>query len=404
MTSLLNNSFDKPHEEAEMDYDLTEEQKMIKDLARQIAKERIEPVALQYDEEEKFPHDIVKVMADSDLFGVFIPEEYGGFGGGVFEMALVVEELSKACGGIALAYAGSALGTIPILLFGTEEQKQKYLTKLAAGETVAAFALTEAEAGSDAAGIRTKAVKDGDHYILNGTKQWITNGGEAGVYTVIALTDPSRGARGASAFIVEDGTPGFSYGKKENKMGIRASATRELVFEDAKIPAENLLGKEGLGFLVAMKTLDQSRPGVAAQALGIAAGALDKATAYSRERKQFGKTISSFQGLQFLLADMATQVEAARALTYQAAKYVDSGAKNVSKVSAMAKVFASDTAMKVTTDAVQVFGGYGYMKEYPVEKMMRDAKITQIYEGTNQIQREVIALQLIKESNRAAGK
>ncbi|MFP4384813.1 MAG: acyl-CoA dehydrogenase family protein [Spirochaetia bacterium] len=387
-----------------MDYVLTDEQKMIKDLARQIAKERIEPVALQYDEEEKFPHDIVKVMADSDLFGVFIPEEYGGFGGGVFEMALVVEELSKACGGIALAYAGSALGTIPILLFGTEEQKQKYLTKLAAGETIAAFALTEAEAGSDAAGIRTKAVKDGDHYILNGTKQWITNGGEAGVYTVIALTDPSRGARGASAFIVEDGTPGFSYGKKENKMGIRASATRELVFEDAKIPAENLLGKEGLGFLVAMKTLDQSRPGVAAQALGIAAGALDKATAYSRERKQFGKTISSFQGLQFLLADMATQVEAARALTYQAAKYVDSGAKNVSKVSAMAKVFASDTAMKVTTDAVQVFGGYGYMKEYPVEKMMRDAKITQIYEGTNQIQREVIALQLIKESNRAAGK
>jgi alkylation response protein AidB-like acyl-CoA dehydrogenase len=383
-----------------MNYFLTEEQTMIKDLAAQIAREKIAPKAQEYDENGTFPHDIVKELGASDLFGVFIPEEYGGFGGGVFEMSLVVEELSKADGGISLAYAASALGTIPIILFGTEEQKQKYLPRLATGEILAAFALTEAEAGSDAAGMKTKALKDGDDFIMNGTKQWITNGGEAEIYTVVCLTDPTRGPRGASAVLVEKGTDGFSFGKKEDKMGIRASVTRELVFEDARVPQSNLLGKEGMGFLVAMKTLDQSRPGVAAQALGIAAGALDKAVEYSRQRKQFGKTISSFQGLQFMMADMATQVEAARALTYQVARSIDAGLKNSSKISAMAKVFASDVAMKVTTDAVQVFGGYGYMKEYPVEKMMRDAKITQIYEGTNQIQREVIALQLIKESNR----
>ncbi len=240
--------------------------------------------------------------------------------------------------------------------------------------------------------------------MINGTKQWITNGGEASIYTVIALTDPTRGVRGSSAILVEKGTPGFEFGKKENKMGIRASATRELVFQDCRVPKSNLLGKEGMGFLVAMRTLDQSRPGVAAQAVGIAQGALDKAIEYSRERQQFGKPISSFQGMQFLLADMATQVEAARALTYAAARSIDAGDKDVSRMSAMAKVFASDTAMKVTTDAVQVFGGYGYMKEYPVEKMMRDAKITQIYEGTNQIQREVIALNLIKESVRGAAR
>ena len=236
--------------------------------------------------------------------------------------------------------------------------------------------------------------------MLNGTKQWITNGGEATIYTVITITDPTRGARGSSAILVEKGTPGFDFGKKENKMGIRASATRELIFQDAKVPKENLLGRDGQGFLVAMKTFDQSRPGVAAQAVGIAAGALDKAVAYSRERRQKGQPISAFQGIQFMLADMATQVEAARCLTFQAARSIDSGMKNTSKISSMAKLFASDTAMRVTTDAVQVFGGYGYMKEYPVEKMMRDAKITQIYEGTNQIQREVIALQLIKESVR----
>ena len=380
-----------------MNYFLTEEQQMIKDLAAQIAKEKIAPIALEYDEAGKFPWDIVEVLAKSDLFGVYIPKEYGGMGGGIMEMALVVEELSKACGGIALAYAASGLGAIPIILFGSEEQKKKYLPRLAAGEILGAFALTEPDAGSDASAVKTKATPQGDSYILNGTKQWITNGGEATIYTVIALTDPNRGARGASAILVEKGTPGFEFGKKENKMGIRASATRELVFQDCKVPKSSLLGREGAGFLVAMKTFDQSRPGVAAQAVGIAAGALEKAVAYSQERKQFGKPISSFQGLQFMLADMATQVEAARALAYAAARHVDSGARNVAKVSSMAKVFASDTAMRVTTDAVQVFGGYGYMKEYPVEKMMRDAKITQIYEGTNQIQREIIALQLIKE-------
>ena len=381
-----------------MNYFLTEDQQMIKDLAAKIAREKIEPVAAHFDETGEFPWEIVKLLAQADLFRVFIPEEYDGLGGGIVEMCLVVEELSKACGGIALAYAASGLGTIPIILFGSEEQKKQYLPRLAAGEILGAFALTEPEAGSDAAAVKTRAVPDGDSFVINGTKQWITNGGEAFIYTVIALTDPSRGPRGASAVLVEKGTPGFEFGKKEDKMGIRGSATRELIFTDCRVPKTNLLGREGAGFLVAMKTFDQSRPGVASQAVGIAQGALDKAVAYSQERKQFGKPISSFQGLQFMLADMATQVEAARALTYQAARTIDAGAKNVAKISAMAKVFASDTAMRVTTDAVQVFGGYGYMKEYPVEKMMRDAKITQIYEGTNQIQREVIALQLIKES------
>lgn len=380
-----------------MEYFLTEEQQMIKEIAERIAREKIKPVALKYDEEGIFPHDIVKILADSDLCGVYIDEEYGGFGGGIFEMAIVVEELSKACGGISLTYAATGLGTYPIMLFGTDEQKQKYLPDIAAGKKLAAFGLTEASAGSDAAGIQTTAVPDGDEYVLNGTKQWITNGGEADVYTVIACTNRAKGARGFSAFIVEKGTPGFSFGKKENKMGIRSSVTSELVFEDCRIPKENLIYREGMGFIVAMKTLDRTRPGVAAQALGIAQGALDEALKYSQEREQFGKTISSFQAVQHMLADMAIQVEAARCLVYQTCRYIDNGAKRFSKESAMSKVFASDTAMKVTTDAVQVMGGYGYMKEYPVEKMMRDAKITQIYEGTNQIQRNVIALEMIKE-------
>ena len=379
-----------------MDYFLTEEQQMIKELAARIADEKIAPVAIQYDEEGKFPHDIVKVLADSDLCGVYIPEEYGGLGGGVFEMSLVVEELSRACGGIALAFAGTGLGTYPIMLFGNEVQKRTYLPDIAAGRKLAAFGLTEADAGSDAAGIRTTAVLDGDEYVLNGTKQWITNGEEADVFTIIACTDRNRGARGFSAFIVEKGTPGFSFGKKENKMGIRASCTSELIFENCRIPKENLLAREGMGFIVAMKTLDRTRPGVAAQALGIAQGAFDEALKYSRQRVQFGQPISSFQAIQHMLADMAIQLEAARALVYQTCRYIDSGAKDFSKESAICKVFASDTAMKVTTDAVQILGGYGYMKEYPVEKRMRDAKITQIYEGTNQIQRNVIALELIK--------
>jgi len=381
-----------------MDYGLTEMQVMIRDLCRQVAQDKIKPIREHYDEINEFPHEIVKVFADADLCGVYIGEEYGGMGGGCMELAVTVEELSKVCSGIALALAATALGTFPIILFGNDEQKKKYLPRIASGKSLAAFGLTEANAGSDASGITTTAILDGDHYVLNGTKQWITNGGEAEIYTVVAMTNKAKGARGASAFIVEKGTPGFTFGKKENKMGIRASATRELVFQDCRIPKANLLSKEGMGFIVAMKTLDSSRPGVAAQALGIAAGALDEAVAYSRQRRQFGKPIGSFQGVQFMLADMATQVEASRALIYAAARYIDTGAKDISKVSAMCKLFASDTAMRVTTDAVQILGGYGYMKEYPVEKMMRDAKITQIYEGTNQIQREVIALNLIKES------
>ena len=287
-----------------MEYFLTEEQQMIIDLSRKIAEEKIRPVVEQHDEAQTFPWEIVKILAESDLCGLYIDEQYGGFGGGVFELCLAVEELSKVCGGISLAVAATALGTFPILLHGSEEQKQKYLPKIASGEHLAAFAITEANAGSDSGSVATTAMLDGDAYILNGTKQWITNGGEAEVYTVIAKTNPAKGIRGASAFIIEKGTPGFSFGKKENKLGIRASATRELVFEDCRVPKENLLGREGSGFLVAMKTFDQSRPGVAAQALGIAQGALDQAVTYSRERRQFGKPISSFQGLQFKLADM----------------------------------------------------------------------------------------------------
>ncbi|MCD6169438.1 MAG: acyl-CoA dehydrogenase [Candidatus Latescibacteria bacterium] len=386
-----------------MDYLLSEDQIMIRDTCRQIAQEKIKPVRAHYDETGEFPWEIVKVLAQAGVFGLHIPEKYGGFGGGLLEMAIATEELSRACGGIALCFAASSLGSFPILLFGTEEQKQRYIPPLAAGEKLAAFALTEAGAGSDAAAIQTTARKDGDFYVLNGTKQWITNGGEAEIYTVIAMTDKSKGSRGATAFVVEKGTEGFSFGKKENKMGIRASATRELVFTDCRIPKENVLGKEGQGFLITMRTFDYTRPGVAAQAVGIAQGALDEAVAYAHQRVQFGKPISSFQGIQFMLADMATQLEAARALVYSVARMIDSGAKSFSRESAMAKVFASDVAVRVTTDAVQVFGGYGYMKEYPVEKMMRDAKITQIYEGTNQIQRQIIALNLIKELARKRG-
>ncbi len=385
-----------------MNYYLSEELNDLKDLCAKIAEKYILPVRAELDEENRFPREIIKVMADSDLCGIYIPEEYGGFaemfGGGSMALTIATEELSKACGGVAVSFAANALGAMPILISGSEEQKKKYLPDLASGKNLAAFALTESEAGSDAGGVKTKAVKDGDSYVLNGTKQWITNGGEAQIYTVIAQTDPSRGTRGLSAFIVEEGTPGFSYGKKEDKMGIRASSTMELIFEDCRIPASNLIAREGHGFLVAMKTLNKSRPGVAAQALGIAQGALDEATKYASERVQFGQRINSFQGIQFMLADMATQVEAARALVYGTSRMIDAGERKYEKESAMAKVFASDVAMKVTTDAVQILGGYGYMKEYPVEKMMRDAKITQIYEGTNQIQRSVIASALIKET------
>jgi len=380
-----------------MDYLLTDEQMMVRDLARKIAQEKIKPVAAKYDQSEEFPWEIMKLLADAGLFGIFVPEEYGGMGTNILNLCLATEELSKACGGIAVCYAASALGTFPIVLFGNEGQKKKYLPDLASGKKLAAFGLTEPEAGSDASAIMTTAKKEGEHYILNGIKHFITNGGDAQTYTVIAMTDKNKGARGASAFIVEKDTPGFTFGKKEEKLGIRASSTRELVFSDCKIPKENLLSKEGMGFIVTMKTFDKSRPGVAAQAVGIAQGALDVAVKYSRERVQFGKSISSFQGIQWMLADMATEVEASRALVYACAREIDAGAKNIAKDSAMAKMYASDVAMKVANDAVQILGGYGYMRDYPAEKYMRDAKITQIYEGTNQIQRNIIALQLIKE-------
>ncbi len=381
-----------------MNYFLTEEQLMIKELAKKIADEKVKPVAAQYDESEEFAWPIMKILEESDLFGVYIPQEYEGLGGGTMEMCLVIEELSRACGAIALGYAGTGLGAVPDLLYGSPEQKKKYLPDLGKGKKLASFCITEAEAGSDAGSMKTTARKEGDKYILNGTKQWITNAGEAEIYTVIAMTDKSRGSRGASAFIVEKGTKGMDFGKKEKKMGIRASATREVIFTDCEIPAENLISREGMGFIVALKTLDIARAGVGAQAVGIAQGALDLAVEYSKTRKQFGQTISSFQAIQHMLADMAIQVEAARALVYAAARTSDSGAKSVSKDAAMAKVFASDAAMKVTTDAVQIFGGYGYMRDYPIEKYMRDAKITQIYEGANQIQKNIIASHLIKES------
>ena len=383
-----------------MDYFLNEDQIMIRDLARQIAEEKVVPIRTELDEKEEFPWEIMKVLAQSDFFGTNIPVEYGGLGMGGFEFVLIVEELSKACLGVSTTFAANALGTYPILLYGTDEQKKKYLPDIASGKKLVAFGLTEANAGSDASGVQTTAKLDGNEYVLNGTKQWITNGGDAEIYTIIAITDKNKGARGASAFVVEKGTPGFTFGKKENKLGIRASSTRELVFENCRIPKENLIGKEGMGFIVAMKTLDKSRIGVGAQGVGVAQGALDASAAYAATRIQFGQPVISFQAVQHILADMATQTEAARALVYAVAKYVDTDAKDISKQSAMSKLFATDVAMKVTIDAIQVMGGAGYMKEYPVEKMMRDAKILQIYEGTNQIQRNVIGQAIIKETNK----
>jgi alkylation response protein AidB-like acyl-CoA dehydrogenase len=383
-----------------MDYFLSEDQIMIRDLARQIAEEKIVPVRAELDEKGEFPWDIMKTLAQSDLFGLFIPEEYGGLGKGCLELSIAVEELSRACLGVSTSYAANALGTYPILLFGTDEQKKKYLPDIAAGKRLVAFGLTEANAGSDAGGTQTTARLEGNEYRINGRKQWITNGGEAEIYTIIAITDRSKGPRGASAFTVEKGTPGFSFGKKEDKMGIRASATTELIFDDCRIPKDNIIGKEGAGFLVAMKTLDNSRTGVGAQGVGVAQGAFEEAVKFAKQRIQFGHPVITFQAVQHMLADMATSIEAARALVYAVARFIDSGAKDVSKESAISKVFATDVAMKVTTDAVQVMGGSGYMKEYPVEKMMRDAKILQIYEGTNQIQRNVIGQALIKEAAR----
>jgi butyryl-CoA dehydrogenase len=380
-----------------MDYLLTEEQRMLQDLARQISEERIKPVRAKLDEEEEFPWEIMADLAQADLCGTIIPEEYGGLGLGSLENCLVLEQLARGCAGVATTYAASFLGAYPLLLFGSAEQKRKYLPVLAKGEALAAFALTEAQAGSDVGGIQATAVRDGDFYVLNGTKQWITNAGEAEIYTVIALTDRAKGARGASAFVVEKSDPGISFGKKEKKMGIRASVTREIVLEDCRIPKDRLIGKEGLGFVITMRTLDLARPGAGALAVGLAQAALDEAASFAKERHQFGQPIIAFQAVQHLLADMATRLEAARALVYAVARYIDSGAKDFTKEAAMAKLFPTDMAMQVTVDAVQVMGGHGYMREYPVEKMMRDAKILQIYEGTNQIMRNIIGLALNKE-------
>ena len=380
-----------------MDYFFTEQQQMIIDTAREITNEKIIPARAELDEKNQFPREILQDIAKADLFSMFVPEEYGGFGGGCFEIVLALEELARGCVGVATSFAASALGIFPVMIAGSEEQKQKYLPDIASGARWAAFGLTESNAGSDASGIRTTAVEEGDEWVLNGTKQWITNGGESEIYTIIALTDPSKGARGASIFVVEDGDPGFSYGKKEDKMGIRSSATRELVLKDCRIPKDRLVGRRGTGFITVMKTLDMSRPGIASLGIGLAQAALDEAVTYAKQRVQFGKPIISFQAVQHILADMAIQLEAGRALVYGAAKHIDKHPKDMSKVSSMCKVFATDMAMKVTTDAVQVLGGYGYMKEYPVEKMMRDAKILQIYEGTNQIQRNVVGQELNKE-------
>ncbi len=378
-------------------YNLSEEEEMIKEVARNLAEEKIKPLREEMDRKSYLAPEIRKEFGRSDLLSVFIPEEYEGLGMGIMGMVLAIEELSIVDGGSATAYAANGLGAAPLILFGSEEQKKKYLPQIASGEKWIAFALTEPGAGSDAGNVKLKADKDGDHYVLNGNKIFITNGGEADYYVVIVLTDREKGMRGLSAIIVEKGMEGFSFGKEEDKMGIRATPTRELVFTDCKVPKQNLLGKEGLGFMIAMKTFDRTRAGIAAQAVGIAQGALNEAVSYANVRRQFGKKIGEFQAIQIKLADMATKVEAARALTYQAARYIDSGASNISKISSQAKLFASDVAMEVTTEAVQVLGGYGYMKEYPVEKMMRDAKITQIYEGTNEIMKLIIARELLKE-------
>ncbi|MFT5726353.1 MAG: alkylation response protein AidB-like acyl-CoA dehydrogenase [Desulforhopalus sp.] len=380
-----------------MDYFLSEEQQMIVDIARQITDERIIPNRAELDEKNEFPRDILNDMAQADLFGVPIPEEYGGFGGGCFDIVLAVEQLGRGCIGVGTAFAANFLGVYPIIISGSEEMKQKYLPDVATGKKFGAFGLTEANAGSDASGIQTTAVLDGNEWVLNGTKQWITNGGEAQIYSVVAITDRSRGARGASMFVVEEGDPGFSCGPKEKKMGIRASSTTELIFKDCRIPKDRIIGRAGTGFITVMKTLDLSRPGIASLGVGLGQGALDEAGRYAKQRKQFGKPVIAFQAVQHLLADMAIGVEAARSLVYSAAKHIQAHPKDMSKASAMCKTFATDMAMKVSTDAVQVMGGYGYMCEYPVEKMMRDAKILQIYEGTNQIQRNVIGQELNKE-------
>jgi alkylation response protein AidB-like acyl-CoA dehydrogenase len=376
--------------------DTSEEEAMILDVVRQLVKERVEPRAAEIDAKAEFPWDIKALFAENDLLGIPFPAEYGGLGGSFVTYVKVVEEVSKACASSALIIAVQELGALPILIGGSDEQKQRWIPDLASGAKIAAYALTEPGSGSDAAGsMRMKARRDGDDYVLDGTKIWITHGSVADVVTVFAVTDSTKGPNGISAFVVEKGTPGFVVGKLEKKMGIRGSPTVELSFENCRVPAANRLGEEGVGFKIAMKVLDKSRPGIAAQALGIAQGALDYATEYTKQRVAFGKPISQQQGLQFMMADMKTEVEAARLLLYEAARKCDENAPDVTTWAAMAKLKCGDVAMSVTTDAVQLLGGYGYSTEYPVERMMRDAKITQIYEGTQQIQRIVIARSMV---------
>ena len=378
---------------------LTEQNLMWRARAREVAEKYVRPLAAKYDRAQEYPWEIKQAIAEAGLMGVWIPKEYGGSGGGIIDLCICVEELSRACGGVGVLYAVNALGTFPVLVGGTEEQKHRFLRPIAKGEKLISFALSEKFAGSDAGGMHARAEKDGDHYVLNGEKKWNTNGGAADIYTVFAVSDPNSRSRRISAFMLEKGAPGFRIGKVEDKMGIRCVPVVEIHFDNCRVPATNLLGEvAGHGFKHAMMTLDKARPGVAAQAVGLAQGALEYATVYAGHREQFGSPIISFQMIQAMLADMATKVEAARHLVYAAAKAVDDGAPNVSKLSAMCKLFATDVAMEVTTNAVQIFGGYGYMRDYPIEKYMRDAKITQIYEGTNQVQRMVVTRSLIKEA------
>ena len=377
------------------DFYLTDEQRMIRDLARKVAREKVAPHAALVDETETYPEASVQALIAAGLYGIWVPEEYGGTAMGCLALSLASEEIAYACAATGTQYLDQALGGLPILSAGTEAQKRTYLPRLASGELLCAYSLSEPEAGSDAAGLRTTARRVGDHYVLNGSKQWCTNGDHAGVICVFATVDPSKRAKGVTAFLVEAGTPGFTVGKKERKMGIRGSPTVALHFNDCAIPVEQRLGGEGEGFAIAMRTLDVTRPATGALALGIAQAALDAALGYARERRQFGQRIGDFQGIQFMLADMAMQVHGARLMIHHAARQVDAAFTGNTYEASMAKCWAADAAMKVTTDAVQIFGGYGYTREFPVERFMRDAKIMQIYEGTNQIQRMVIARELL---------
>ncbi|MEV6509371.1 acyl-CoA dehydrogenase [Streptomyces sp. NPDC051642] len=379
------------------DFDLyrpSEEHDMLRDAIRSLAEAKIAPYAAAVDEESRFPQEALDALVANDLHAVHVPEEYGGTGADALATVIVIEEVARVCASSSLIPAVNKLGSLPVILSGSEDLKKKYMTPLAKGDAMFSYALSEPDAGSDAAGMKTKAVRDGDHYVLNGVKRWITNAGVSEYYTVMAVTDPEKRSKGISAFVVEKSDEGVSFGAPEKKLGIKGSPTREVYLDNVRIPADRMIGGEGTGFATAMKTLDHTRITIAAQALGIAQGALDYAKGYVKERKQFGKPIADFQGIQFMLADMAMKIEAARALTYQAAAASERGDKNLTFQGAAAKCFASDVAMEVTVDAVQLLGGYGYTRDYPVERMMRDAKITQIYEGTNQVQRIVMARNL----------